>query len=526
MGSIGEALVKGLEERGVDVVFGIPGVHTLELYRGLAASSIRHVTPRHEQSAGFMANGYARASGRVGVAFVITGPGLTNTLTAMAQARADSVPMLVVSSVNALPSLGMGLGYLHELPDQQSLAAQVALSSDRIVASDELVPALNHALGESDSRRPGPRHIEVPLDVAGAPYDAPVTPASEPRSPTNSETDLARAVELLEQAQQPIILAGGGIRRSSALVQALAEKLNAPVVQTINARGLLHRHRLGVPASPSLEAVRALIGGSDAVLALGTELGPTDFDMYATGTMPRMQNLIRVDVCAEQLARRDCDLAIHGDSADVARRLLAAITTSNNNGTGEARAAAALAKAWEEIGPDMRAQSELLTVMREAVPNALIVGDSTQPVYAGNLYYDHDRPAGWFNAATGFGALGYAIPAAIGAALAEPDAPVICLTGDGGAQFSLPDLMSAKDEGVNVIFVVWNNNGYQEIETSMEAVGVVPVGCDPTAPDFEAVAASCGLPYQRCTATGSALAAALSKAQHETGPTMIEISAP
>ena len=121
MTTVGEGLVKLLEARGVEIVFGIPGVHTIELYRGLAASSIRHVTPRHEQSAGFMADGYARATGKPGVAFVITGPGLTNAITAMAQARADSVPMLVISGVNRRETLGKGLGYLHELPDQLGL---------------------------------------------------------------------------------------------------------------------------------------------------------------------------------------------------------------------------------------------------------------------------------------------------------------------------------------------------------------------------------------------------------------------
>ena len=132
MSTIGEQLVVELAARGVDTVFGIPGVHTVELYRGLAGSGIRHVTPRHEQGAGFMADGYARASGRPGVAFVITGPGLTNTLTAMAQARADSVPMLVVSGVNRVASLGKGLGHLHELPDQRAMMRTVALSSERI----------------------------------------------------------------------------------------------------------------------------------------------------------------------------------------------------------------------------------------------------------------------------------------------------------------------------------------------------------------------------------------------------------
>lgn len=141
--TIGEALVDGLKARDVSCVFGIPGVHTVELYRGLAASGLRHVTPRHEQGAGFMADGYARVSGKPGVAFVITGPGLTNTLTPMAQARADSVPMLVVSGVNAQPSLGKGLGCLHELPDQQALAQTVALSSHHVAEAEALDPALN-----------------------------------------------------------------------------------------------------------------------------------------------------------------------------------------------------------------------------------------------------------------------------------------------------------------------------------------------------------------------------------------------
>ena len=140
--TVGEALIHLLEALGVDTVFGIPGVHTVELYRGLARSNIRHVTPRHEQGAAFMADGYARASGRPGVAFVITGPGLTNAVTAMGQARADSVPMLVVSGVNATPTLGKGLGYLHELPDQRGMMKKVALSSTRVTSPEDLPEAL------------------------------------------------------------------------------------------------------------------------------------------------------------------------------------------------------------------------------------------------------------------------------------------------------------------------------------------------------------------------------------------------
>src|SRR4029079_7753171 len=145
MSTTGQSLIALLEARGSEVVFGIPGVHTIELYRGLASSGIRHVTPRHEQGAAFMADGYARAGGLPGVAFVITGPGLTNAITAMAQARADSVPMLVISGVNARPTLGKGLGYLHELPDQRGLMERVALFSVRVEQAADLQPAIERA---------------------------------------------------------------------------------------------------------------------------------------------------------------------------------------------------------------------------------------------------------------------------------------------------------------------------------------------------------------------------------------------
>ena len=431
MTSIGEALVANLAARGVECVFGIPGVHTIELYRGLAASGIRHVTPRHEQGAGFMADGYARVSGKPGVAFVITGPGLTNTLTAMGQARADSIPMLVVSGVNATDSLGKGLGHLHELPDQQALARTVALASERVTCAEELSPALEMAFAPFQSGRPGPTHIEIPLDVAGSeaiPSKSVDLPAS---APTIDPVLIEQAGAMLMKSHAPVILAGGGARCAAHKLKELAEMLGAPVVQTVNARGVLFDHPLGVPASPSLSAVRDLIEASDLVLAVGTELGQTDYDMYATGKMPRLNALIRIDRCPEQLVRHMAEVSILGDAAEVMEILASNLGTPCENADGTTRAAQARKEAFDEIGPEMRALTEILNVARDAVPNAIFVGDSAYPIYAGNLYYDHDRPGGWFNAATGFGALGYGIPAAIGAALADPSARVVCIAGDG-----------------------------------------------------------------------------------------------
>ncbi|KIC38205.1 hypothetical protein RA27_20850 [Ruegeria sp. ANG-R] len=523
--TVGEALVAELRRRGVDCVFGIPGVHTVELYRGLAASGIRHVTPRHEQGAGFMADGYARASGKPGVAFVITGPGLTNTLTPMAQARADSVPMLVVSGVNTTASLGKGIGHLHELPDQLGLAQTVALISEQISDASGLDPAVDRVFHRLASGRPGPAHIEVPLDVAAAGYAAgPRTPLA-PAPPTDPDL-IRQAATRLAEAQRVVILTGGGAKRVETGLRALADTLDAPVVQTVNARGLMHGHPLIVPASPSLSAVRELIENADCVLALGTELGPTDFDMYATGRVTAMPGLIRVDRCRDQLSRHKADLAIHDDVDMVVPALLAAIPTKKTKGGGAKRAALTRAAAWNEIGADYRLQVEVLNAIRDAVPSALIVGDSTQPIYAGNLYYDHDRAGGWFNAATGYGALGYGIPAAIGAAIAAPSARVICIVGDGGAQFSLPEIMAAVDENLPVTFMIWNNHGYREIAASMQDVGVTVIGCDPSPPDFSATAKSFGIPFATTPAEPDAVARALREADRLDGPSMIEVTAP
>ena len=523
MTTVGEALVKALEVRGVRVVFGIPGVHTVELYRGLAGSSIRHVTPRHEQGAGFMADGYARVSGQPGVAFVITGPGLTNTLTPMGQARADSVPMLVLSGVNQRDTLGKGLGHLHELPDQRGMTALVALSSERVEAPAALGPALDRAFAGFASGRPGPRHIEVPTDVMGL-QSVPAAPQALP-APTLPAPDLiADAAARLARASTPLILAGGGAKRAGEALRQLAEALDAPVVQTVNARGLMHGHPLTVPASPSLEPVRDLIRAADTVLAIGTEFGPTDYDMYGGGGLPWPKELIRVEIDPAQLARHPADLALQGHAEAILPALVALLPGRRTTG-GAARADAARAGAWAALDEPMRAQIAILNAVRDSLPGSIFVGDSTQAIYAGNLYYDHDRPGGWFNAATGFGALGFAIPAAIGAAFAAPEAPVVCLAGDGGAQFTLAELMTAVDERLPIVFLIWNNRAYGEIASSMEAAGVSVIGCHPTPPDFEAVARSCALPYRRAGMSPADVAEAIGELKPAAGPVMIEIDA-
>jgi acetolactate synthase I/II/III large subunit len=524
MTTVGIRLVEGLIERGVDTVFGIPGVHTIELYRGLAAAEgkIRHVTPRHEQGAGFMADGYARVTGKPGVAFVITGPGLTNTLTAMAQARADSVPILVVSGLGRSDTLGKGWGRLHELPDQGAMVATLC-HSETVTDPRKLGEVLDRAFAAMTAGRPGPAHIQISTNMMGQPcppLPRPETGGSAVPLPLGRLRSVAGA---LNNGERVVILAGGGIRRAETELRKLAEMLDAPVILTANARGALHGHRLCVPASPSLTAVRALISGADQVLAIGTELGPTDYDVYARGGVPDLSDMIRIDICADQLARHPAKMPIKADAGPMMTALLPMILPANRNGSARAEAARTAARAeLAGLSPAMPGQLDMVEAIREAMPGAIIVGDSTQPVYAGNLYYDHDRPCGWFNAATGYGALGFAPGAAVGAAIAAPGTPVVCLIGDGGLQFSPGELRTAVDENLPITYVVWNNAGFREIAEAMQQAKVpVVLGCDPSPLDMEDFAAACGMPFVQIPEDPAELAEMLATPQE--GPRFLEV---
>lgn len=526
MTTVAQTLLNYLVARETSIVFGIPGVHTLELYRGLARSGIRHITARHEQGAGFMADGYARVSGKVGVAFVITGPGVTNILTPMAQARADSVSMLVVSSVNEQSSLGLGLGHLHELPDQQGVCALLACTSRHVTTADKLLPALNRIYTDFSIQRPGPAHIEIPLDVMGETFSDEMRLETTSAMPFPDNEQIENMVGLLGTSEKPVILVGGGARHAEESIRAISEMLSAPVVQTVNARGLMHRHPLTVPASPSLKAVRKLLKASDVILAVGTEIGTTDYDVYRDNELPVLKKLIRIDICANQLKRTTGELCLHGDSRDVlvelAKRLHGKVSGFSK---GEEQAKLTRNEARAELTADYLHQVDMLEVIRNEFPGSIVVGDSTQPIYAGNLYYDHDRSGGWFNSATGYGALGYAIPASVGAALAEPESHVVCISGDGGAQFTLTELMTAVDENLSIVFVIWNSQGYLEIAKSMSAAGIEVVGCNPRPPNFADIAQACSMEFISCANDTGDLKSALQQVGRDNGPAMIEIRA-
>ena len=513
----GELLVQWLEYYGVETVFGIPGVHTVELYRGLPNTSIRHVTPRHEQGAGFMADGYYRASGKVGVCFIITGPGMTNIMTAMAQALADSIPMLVISSVNKVKDTGSGEGHLHELHDQQGMVSKVALTSKTIWQSESLPKVIAEAFALFNGARPGPVHIQLPIDVITADASHVAKPPSSGRivngqDGTNNSTlpqvmrplpnpaQLDLIVASLKTAKNPVLLYGGGCVDVDHDAQTLAELIDAPTFLTINAKGLLPpSHPLSLGSNQSLDAGRAVITEADLVLAIGTELGETDYDVFFNGQFKINGRLIRIDCDAQQLQRPfRADIAVLSDAQMAISGLCSRLENHALNHQAAVRVADAKQLLIEDMTPDFAGQNALLQLIRDEVKDVIFVGDSTQPVYGGNLGFEALATRRWFNSSTGFGTLGYGLPAAIGAMIGSKG-PVVSLIGDGGIQFTIAELICAAELELPLIVLLWNNQGYGEIRRYMEEGGLPLIGVNIKTPNFEPLAAGFGAGYRRIT---------------------------
>ena len=488
----GQALVEILENYGVDTIFDIPGVHTIELYRGLENANLKHITPRHEQGAGFMADGYARVSAKPGVCFIITGPGMTNIVTAMGQALQDSVPMLVISSVNRTHQLGMGEGRLHELPNQHGLTSQVCRFSHTLLSADNLPKVLAQAFSVFSSQRPGPVHIEIPLDVLAADASHVETSAWPlPQPPAPHPQAVTEAAALLNSARRPLMVLGGGAKQAGKAAAALAEKLSMPVVNTCNAKGVMAAtHPLWTGSTPSHPAVRKEMEQSaDVVLVVGSELAETDYDFFFLGDVAMQGKVIRVDIDAAQLLRNHrADVAVYAEASlalDAIAEQVDAVSPENGF-----QRVTELKEALADLNkPQYQA---FFNVIDEVLGDCVIVGDSTQPAYYAQAYYETKAPGRYFHSTTGYGTLGYAFPAAIGAAIAASELPVIGLTGDGGGQFSLNEIITAAENQLPVIYVVWNNSGHGEIRRFMDDAKVQREGVNITPPDYTALAESMG----------------------------------
>jgi len=487
----GEALIQLLEQYGVDTVFGIPGVHTLDLYRGLANSPIRHVQARNEQGAGFMADGYARASGKPGVCVLITGPGVTNASTPLGQSFADSIPVLLISSTNASFTLGKGWGCLHEITDQQAVTRPLTALSATALAPEDLPELIGQAFSIFASERPRPVHIAIPIDVLAEITSGGGAPRTMPSRPRANPEDVQAAAELLRTAKRPLIIAGGGAVEAQAEVTGLAERLNAVVVTTCAGKGVMPEpHPLNLGGSLVRPEVQRFLPSADVVLAVGTELAETDSFVER---LDLAGQLIRIDLDRSKLNDlHPADLGIVADAKPTLASLL--------DGLGdEASVAEDRSGALASLRADIRANltdsekqhSRLLELLRSLVPeDTIFAGDSCQLVYTGIFVMPVQQPRLWDYPA-GYCTLGCGLPSGIGAKLALPKQPVVVLAGDGGFMFTVQELVTAAELELPLPIILWNNSGLKQIRDDMNAREIPPIGVDGPNPDFVALAHAC-----------------------------------
>ncbi|MBV2358193.1 5-guanidino-2-oxopentanoate decarboxylase [Thalassococcus sp. CAU 1522] len=523
MATLGSEISHMLRMRGVEVIFGIPGVHNVELYRGIEEAGITHVLARHEQGAAFMADGYARATGKPGVCFLITGPGLTNALTALGQAYSDSVPVLAVTS--CLDDTRAMRGQLHQMRDQRAAAETVCAWSEEARSPGQAYALIDRALSGFEAGRARPCHIQVPIPVLGGQADpAPPTPP-RPALPQASADDLRRVVDAVLFARKPLFLFGGGARGGAAAIPDLLRQTGAASFVTYAGRGLVPP---GTPlffgsylARPDSARVLA---EADLVVAIGTELAEVDLWRDAPGhTCP----MIRIDIDPQMLAQaRAGDLAVLGDAGTLLRAMAIAIPARSWDlpPKWDAGQVAAARNRWRaEIEAERPGLPPVIDALRTALPqDAMVYSDMTQFAYAAKEIWDMSRPGHWHHP-YGFGTLGYALPAAIGGAVARPGTPTLAILGDYGFQYTVQELGTAVELGLPLPILIWDNGKLAEIEESMIRSQIAPNAVVARNPDFCALARAYGA---RAAQPGTLveMQAALREAFEASVPTVIRVT--
>ena len=519
----GEALMHLLEDYGVNTVFGIPGEHTLELYRGIETSNVRHVLVRHEGGAGFMADGYARATGRPGVCTVITGAGVTNAATPLAQAYADSVPVLLISSANRSESLGKGWGCLHEIIDQRAVTAPLTAFSHMVTSPEDLPELIAQAFTVFHSRRPRPVHISIPIDLLGAPVQGGWKARTSPPKPIASAESITKAAKVLARAERPVLMVGGGAQDCGDSVRKLAEYLDSTVVSSNAGKGVVPEHHpLSLGAGMITKAVRDYVETADVMMSIGCEISETDsFEDYLTINA----KLIRIDIDSSKFNDiYPADVAVLGDAKPAVEDILEKIKdypVVADKGT----AASLTAVRNRQIAGFTNVEQQhkkLLLKLRSVLPSdTIIMGDIAQLVYTGSAVMPTDQPRTWFYPA-GLGTLGCALPGAIGAKIACPDRPVVALLGDGGFLFTIQELATAVEEELAIPIILWNNNSLALIRDGMIKRGIPEIGVNPRNPDFIKVAEGFGCSTARPSDLDS-FAEAVKRALKAKIPTVIEV---
>jgi thiamine pyrophosphate-dependent acetolactate synthase large subunit-like protein len=521
----GVRLLESLEQLGVELVFGLPGVHNLPIWKALSDSDIRLVGVRHEQTAVYAADGYARATGKLGVAVVTTGPGAANTLGATGEAMAAGSPVLVIATdiATALRREGVYGGTLHETRDQTAMFVPVTKAARMLASAEEIGPAAIEAGRHALAAPTGPVYLGVPTDLLSK--EAAAAQPTAVVSPAADQVPLRHAAELLSGAERPLIWAGGGALRAEAgpAVGDLARKLAAPVLTTYMGRGLLGPdHPCAVPGPVHSPEVGALWDEADVVLAVGTDFDGTNTQNWK---LPAPPTLIAVNLDETEASKNyAADVALIGDARSVIEQLVRRVDARPGLRDLERRLAQIGAELSAWLHDDEPGAAALLEVVHRALPpDAVVFTDMCIPGYWLGGYWRAPAPRK-LGYPLGWGTLGFGFPASLGAALADAG-PTVCLCGDGGFMYACGELATMMQERIPLTIVLVDDGGYGMLRFDQVLAGEEPFGVDLLTPDFAALAGSFGLPSTRIDGFGPEFERALRDSVRAGEPRMILVRA-
>lgn len=523
----GWVVMEALRSYGVDSVFGIPGTHNLEFFRPLEALGIRAVTTRHEQGAGYAADGWSLQTGLPGIVLTTSGPGLLNALSAAGTAFCESRPMIILAPGPARGEEFADAGTLHETKDQLAAASAIVEWGRRVTTAEDAVIAVHDAFELFASSRPRPVYIEIPIDLLDEVTDLDerlVTARTADPVPLPPEQSIAAAANLLKAAHRPVILAGGGARGAGDRVRKLAERLAAPVVTSLNGKGILDEHHpLSLGSNLRLSSVREHARNADVLLVIGAKLGDAELwvdRLDAQGTV------IRIDILDTQIDKNQtADLGLVGDAAAVLDAIIDESATAGeaSRSVAESTVVELLAAARREcadLSPVNTAVSADITSVLPA--EAIVASDSSQIAYGGLFNVLKVSRANSTPYMGTFATLGYGLPAALGARIGAPHRPSFVVIGDGALMFSVQEFITVVEQGEDVTVIVLDNGGYGEIRANEADIGIAPIGVDLIQPDWPGLARAFG-GDGRHVSSAAELAAAVDTALIDGGLQLIHL---
>ena len=515
--TVGTAILELLAAHGVDMAFGLPGVHNLAFWS--AETPVRIVGVRHEQACVYAADGYARATGRLGVALTTTGPGAMNALAAFGEAAVSGVPVLLISSdvSTALRSPDGPRGILHEMGDQAAPFAALGRPARTATSAEDALAGAAESLALAMTAPRGPAYLGVPSDILNAAWDGPlpIIPASSVPAPAAAEVEALAA--LIADSPRVVIWSGGGVAQvgdaGEAALRMLAERLSAPVVTTYAGRGVMAGHPLAVETSTHEPEVEAVIGSADLLLVVGS-----GFDAMHTKNWKMAMPAHRAAIAlgGEVTRTIDWDALVSADLVETIEQLLARLPA-------EARERWAPTDLRDAVQARLRADArtapavEFVAAIDTWPEDGAIVTDMCIPGYWMSSHGRQPRPRRLLNP-VGWGTLGYALPAAIGPAAARM--PTVAVCGDGGPMFALGELAALVQERLPVTLLIVDDGGYGMLRFDQQVFGHPERGVDLVTPDWELLARSFGIDYAE-VADADQLRAALAEAAVRPGPSLI-----